>query len=258
VHAPHVAVLSDFDGTLAPIVADPARAAALPGSVETLHRLASRLDVVAVISGRPAEFLASRLWPAHPGAEPSRLRAYGLYGIEPVVPPGRAGAPGEPSPDLTRWRAAVDAAVRALEASMPPDTLLERKGLSVGLHWRSAPDEETSVLAVADAVATEHGLVLHRGRMAAELVPPLPVDKGVVVGRLVEGLQAACFVGDDLGDLPAFEALGARAATNGFVALRVAVASPESPPDLLGRADLVVDGPPEALAFLQAIEAALD
>ena len=44
-------VLVDFDGTLAPIVDDPARAAPRPGSVAALSALAARLGLVGIVTG---------------------------------------------------------------------------------------------------------------------------------------------------------------------------------------------------------------
>ena len=44
----------DFDGTLSPIVADPATAYAQPGMVEALARLAASVGHLAIITGRPA------------------------------------------------------------------------------------------------------------------------------------------------------------------------------------------------------------
>jgi hypothetical protein len=54
-------IFSDFDGTLSPIVADPALAEPLAGVPELLGELARRYQVVAVVSGRPVAFLAARL-----------------------------------------------------------------------------------------------------------------------------------------------------------------------------------------------------
>ncbi|MBO0816490.1 MAG: trehalose-phosphatase, partial [Actinobacteria bacterium] len=50
----HALVASDYDGTLAPIVDDPAKAVPAPGAVAALTRLAARVGTVAVITGRPA------------------------------------------------------------------------------------------------------------------------------------------------------------------------------------------------------------
>lgn len=247
-------LLCDFDGTLAPIVPEPAAARALPGAVELLHRLAGRLAVVAVVSGRPGPFLAEQLW-ADPPPTPSGLLAFGLYGNETVTPPGTPPVPIDPV--LAHWSAAVRAAAEAIGPSMPPGTLLEPKRFSLGLHWRNAPDAEPVVLALAERAASEQGLELHHGRMAAELLPPVPVDKGSVVARLTEGLRAAAFVGDDVGDLPAFAALESRSDAGELEALKVAVNSNEAPPALLDRADVVLDGPAQVLELLRALDAAL-
>ena len=67
-------IFSDFDGTLSPIVADPALAEPLAGVPELLGELARRYQVVAVVSGRPVAFLAARL--------PASILLAGLYGLE--------------------------------------------------------------------------------------------------------------------------------------------------------------------------------
>src|SRR5580704_5925828 len=73
------AVMVDFDGTLAPIVADPASARAVPGAARTLGALGLTFGTVAVVSGRPAEFLHRRLRSAG-----SAVRIFGLYGMEEI------------------------------------------------------------------------------------------------------------------------------------------------------------------------------
>jgi trehalose 6-phosphate phosphatase len=80
-------------------------------------------------------------------------------------------------------------------------------------------------------------------------------DKGTIVARAAAGLAAACFLGDDVGDLPAFAALD-RLAGAGTATVKVAVRSVESPPALLDQADLVVDGPAGALAVLEHLASA--
>jgi trehalose-6-phosphatase len=58
-------------------------------------------------------------------------------------------------------------------------------------------------------------------------------------------LAAALYAGDDTTDLDAFAALDGLE-----LAVRVAVAAPESPPELRSRADLVVSSPAELAALL--------
>ncbi len=234
-------VLTDFDGTLSPIVDEPQQARPLPGTAATLARLAERHPVVAVISGRPVAYLLDVLGPL-PG-----VTLVGLYGLEHLV----AGEV-QTLPEADQWRPTVAQVAAAATDEAPPGVYVEPKGLSVGIHYRQAPASGAWVTQWAAAAAARTGLWLRHGKMAVELVPPIAMDKGSVVARLAQGLGAVCYLGDDLGDLPAFEAL-ARLATTGVSAVSVAVRGAESPPELLARADLVVDGPEGALALLQQL-----
>jgi trehalose 6-phosphate phosphatase len=228
-------VLTDFDGTLAPIVDDPAAAAPLPGTQEVLGRLAGMVGAFAVVSGRPVAYLRSRLG--------DDLHLVGLYGLE-----RWDGAEATEAPEATAWRAAVEAATARAEAAFPG--AVEAKGLSLTLHTRTRPELAQEVRAWADGEATATGLVVRTAKASVELHPPVKLDKGTVVERLAAGMGAACFLGDDVGDLPAFDALD-RLAAAGLVTARIAVRTEESPPAMLSRADLVVDGPAGALALLE-------
>ena len=236
------AVLSDFDGTLAPIVADPAAARPLPGVVDTLAALARHYGRVGVVSGRPASFLVTHL-----GGR--GLFLSGMYGLE-MVPDGgsevRAVAEAEP------WRAVVEQAVAAGASELPPGIDVEGKGLSLTVHYRGDPGRAPEAEAWIEAQARATGLVVHAARMSYELRPPVERDKGTVVADLAAGRGQVCFLGDDRGDLSAFDALDRLAAT-GVSAVRIGVSSEEAPAELLDRADLVVDGPEGALAVLRAL-----
>ncbi len=232
-------VLVDFDGTLAPIVDDPAEARALAGGPEALAALADRYRLVAVVSGRPAAFLAGHL-------DVPRLERWGSYGLEHVLANGTV----EVAPEAEPWRAVVETVVHRALRQAPPGVGVEDKGISVTLHVRSAPEQARWARHFAGAEQARTGLAVHDARMSIELRPPLSVDKGTIVRRLVEraGVDAACFIGDDRGDLAAFGALD-----DVPRALRVAVRSDESPPELLAAADLVVDGPEGVLDLLRAL-----
>lgn len=119
-------IFSDFDGTLSPIVADPELAEPLPGIAPLLGELARRYRVVAVVSGRPVEFLAAHL--------PASILLAGLYGLE-------VQHLGEPQtdPEAERWRTVVSAAATRIRAAAPPGVLVEPKGLSVTFHYRANP-----------------------------------------------------------------------------------------------------------------------
>jgi trehalose 6-phosphate phosphatase len=230
---------------LSPIVLDPATARPLPGIVSLLERLAARFAIVAVVSGRPARILVERLDLDHPE---SHVRAFGLYGLEPVDAGGRIGEP----PGAKRWRSVIATVAHELTQMVPDPASVEEKGLGVVLHWRRNPEREPELLAVAEAAAARHHLELHRGRRSVELLPPLGLDKGSVVRSVSASLETACFLGDDLGDLAAFQALGELRA-EGLHTVAIAIASAEMPPGLAEEADLVLDGPQGAARFLQSL-----
>ncbi len=156
------------------------------------------------------------------------------------------------APEAREWIEVVgDAAGRARDELGP---VVEPKGASLTLHFRTAPERAREVHDWAVAEAARSGLHVRPAKASVELHPPVSTDKGTVVDALVAGLDAACFLGDDVGDLPAFDALD-RFAFDGGHAVRIAVRTDESPDAMLARADLVVDGPEGALEVLEQLAA---
>jgi trehalose 6-phosphate phosphatase len=243
--AGEVALCLDFDGTLSPIVEDPQAARPLRGIVELLEPLAARFAAVALISGRPAAYLAEHA--AAPG-----VRYLGLYGLQ-EIHDGQV----QVDPRLEAARPAVLAAhqdLRDSAAVRDSGAWLEDKEYAVAVHTRRVADPDqwaAPIDAAAREVADRHGLEVVPGKLVWELRPAVRSDKGDAVRRLVaeSGAREVVVVGDDLGDLAAFAA-AAEFAAEGRDGLRVAVRSAEAPPALLAEADLVVDGPPGVLDFL--------
>jgi len=237
------ALLVDFDGSLAPIVDDPATAAPLPEAAAALDRLARRLALVAVVSGRPTAFVRTHL------PDP-RTVVVGQYGVE-----VDRGGGVETDPRVAAFVDAV-AAAAADAAREWPTLTVERKGaIAVTIHWRSTPDRAPEPGALA-ALAARHGLTGMPGRLAYELRSPVPVDKGTAVASLLASVDpvVVAFAGDDAGDLAAFGAIREWAAAGSArAAVCVAVASDEAPGALLAEADLVVAGPDALAAQLVAL-----
>jgi trehalose 6-phosphate phosphatase len=241
------AVLTDFDGTLAPIVDDPTRARALPAALEALAALVAPLGLVGVVSGRPVTFLRTQV--PVPGVE-----LVGVYGLERLVE-------GEPVTDerAAPFVQAVVAAAREAERRWPGLAVEQKGTLAFTVHWRVAPEAAPPWPALEE-LAAAHGLALVAGRKSAELRVPVPVDKGRAVATLLDErwVRVGVFAGDDAGDLPAFDALARRAVERpGFTGVRVAVDSDEAPPGLIDNADLVVDGPAGLAALLGMLTAEL-
>lgn len=229
----------DYDGTLAPIVDDPADAHPLPGVPETLVRLAESGVDVLVVSGRPVAFLASQL--------PAELGLVGLYGLEGM----KAGVRWE-HPNGGAWREAMADVAAAAAAVTLIGMRVELKDLSITLHYRGYPEIAGNVEELATSLAARSGLEVRRARQAVELHPPIDTDKGTVIEDRVRQATDVVVIGDDVGDLAAFQA-AERLAERGVRATKVAVRSEEAPAELLSRADLVVDGPPGVLALLRSL-----
>jgi trehalose 6-phosphate phosphatase len=242
------AVCLDFDGTLAPIVDDPNEARPLPGTVELLGHLTVRFAAVALLSGRPADYLAKHA-PA-PG-----LRYLGLYGLQEI----RDGHVWE-DPRLEAARPAVLAAqqdLRDCAAVRDSGAYLEDKQYAVALHTRRVADPARWTASIDEAarqVADRHGLEVLLGKLVWDLRPAVRSDKGDAVRRVVgeSNARSVIVAGDDLGDLPAF-AVALELKGRGGDALRIAVDSAEAPPALVDQADVIVDGPPGLLEFLRRL-----
>jgi trehalose 6-phosphate phosphatase len=236
-------IFTDFDGTLSPIVADPEDARPVRGARTALESLARRFAVVAVVSGRPVLDLARRL-------RPRGVRLVGIHGLEVLE-----GDSVRVDPSAEAARDAVELVASSLLSSLRGfrGVTVERKGLAVAVHFRRAPgpDEAERLAApVVDRVAGEAGLHVLKGRRVLEIRPARGGNKGDAVRRLASsaGVTAALVAGDDVGDLPAFEAVSGLDPL-----LRIAVSSEESPAALAAAADLVVGSPEELVAVLKAL-----
>jgi trehalose 6-phosphate phosphatase len=258
------AILTDVDGTLAPIVERPEEAALPARASELLRRLSERYGLVGCISGRRAD------------------EARRLVGVEEIAYAGNHGLelllPGESEP---RFDAALDghegeaaAFVSELtrEALSAAGVRLEDKGPIQSLHWRGAEDERAAEAWAEDlaAAAARAGLEPRWGRKVLELRPPGGSGKDAAVAALLATpptpprssfqpdsggkVDRAVYAGDDRTDLDAFRRLRElRDAGSLDVAVSVGVLSGEGPDEIGEKADLTVDGPAGWLALLEEL-----
>jgi trehalose 6-phosphate phosphatase len=242
------AILTDIDGTVAPIVERAADAAVPAAAREALAALSERFGLVGCVSGRQAEE-ARRL------VGLDALAYAGNHGLE-LLLPGEDAVRPDPSLD-GRERAASDF-MDSVDAGALAASGLRRedKGAIQALHWRGAEDEaraESRAHEFANA-AGQVGLNPHWGRKVLELRPVGGGGKDVAVASLLAGeeLDRAVYAGDDRTDLDAFRRLAElREAGELSAAIRVGVLSPEGPAELSEEADLTVGGPEGWLAILE-------
>ncbi|CAL9398183.1 trehalose-phosphatase [Nocardiopsis dassonvillei] len=241
----------DFDGTLAPIVTDPRTSAPYPGIVDVLADLAGLLGSVAVVTGRPAE-TAVRLGGLDrvPG-----ITVLGHYGAERWEDGRVAAAPAPPGVAVVREE--LPGLLDDLGA--PEGTWIEDKGRSLAVHTRRTADPDGALALLTpplSELARRSDLQVEPGRMVVELRPQ-GVDKGAALTALVAetGPRAVLYAGDDLGDLPAFDAVvGLR--SQGVQGLNVCSSSDEVTA-VAEAADLVVPGPAGLADLLGSLAGAI-
>jgi trehalose 6-phosphate phosphatase len=221
------AILLDVDGTLAPIVPDPAAASVPDETRVELSRLCDRYALVACISGRP-------------GPEAARV-----VGVPQLTYIGEHGL--ELDPQASAWADRLHAF--AADVAWAD---IEKKPLSVSFHYRRSPDPGEARRALEEVArrASAAGLVPRFGRMVLELRPPTDANKGTAVAHLLDkqGLRRALYAGDDTTDLDAFGAVHELE-----IGVCVAVVTPEGPPGLREEADLVVSSPRELVRVLREL-----
>ena len=216
----------DFDGVLADIAPTPDAARIRPSLPDLLVALSARLGRVTIISGRPVDYVAPMV--------PDEVDVIGLYGLE-----SRTSGRRRTLPEAEAWRTTV-AEVTAAAVERFGDAV-EPKGLSLTIHYRGDPAQAAPMRSWASSEASRTGLEVREAKQSFELHPPIERDKGTALEELADGLDPVAYVGDDIGDLPAFDGLD-RLADRGVTTVRVVVDSSETPAELRARADVVVDG----------------
>ncbi|MDR2453621.1 MAG: trehalose-phosphatase [Bifidobacteriaceae bacterium] len=234
----------DFDGTLAPLVEDPAAARPLAAASAALARLAALEQVaLALVSGRPADDLA-RL-----AAPPDATRLVGSHGAElGWMEAGQAVlAPTELSPARRRRLEAAQDALEALAATAE-GAWVERKPFAAAFHTRPMADRARA--AALERQAAELGAALGAHALAGKMVVELgvlPVGKAAALARLKTqvGADRLVFAGDDVTDELALRAI--------------------KPPDLgikVGSGPTAASrrlaGPPQVAEFLTCLATALE
>ncbi len=229
---PRLLVASDYDGVLAEIVTDPAKAVPMPGAVAVLRELAALPGTtVAVVSGRARGDLAAV------SGLPPEVVLVGSHGSEP------AGGL-RLSPAQADLRARLETEVRAL-VDGAPGVRVETKPAAVVVHTRTAdrPVAHRVTGATLAGPATWPGVHVTTGKEVVEL-SVVEAHKGTALAALREetGADAVLFLGDDVTDENGFAVLGP-----GDVGVKVGPGQT--------RAGFRVPDPPAALEVLRRLAA---
>lgn len=241
-------LVTDVDGTIAPIAPRPAEARVSPLCRDGLGALAGVLDLVAVVSGRPAA--EARRMVGQEG-----LVYVGDHGLE-RLKDGEVLLDPAALPYREQVRAAAGELARLL-CGRPglKGLFLEDKGNSFSFHYRASSDPalaRATILRAMEDLDGARGLKVMEARRAVELRPPVEVDKGTALTALARefSLGGLFYLGDDHTDVRAFRALRAWGESTGGRGLAVAVVSPGAPEEAQREADFTLEGVPGVEEFL--------
>lgn len=185
-----VLVAFDFDGTLAPIVAERDDARMRPRTAELLGEVC-RLYPCAVISGRSRDDVEARL-----GRLPLR-HVIGNHGLE----------PGDHMAEFEREVAFVLPQLRA-ELAGVPGVDIEDKRFSIAIHYRRSRRKREARAAIHAAIASlSTPMRLVAGKLVINVIPERAPHKGDALVRIRRdvGADTAVYVGDDVTDEDVFE-----------------------------------------------------
>src|ERR1700693_2981212 len=225
-----VVLVTDFDGTLADIVPDPAQTVARPEALQALSRLVRLLADVSVLTSRTNAQLEA-LVP--------------ISGVRLIGDSGMAIPRHAHKDALDQFNADVAVLLERI-----PGAWLEVKPASSAIHFRNTNLSGEEMLVLIQPLLDGRPLAAYLGRKVIEVHAP-KAGKGTALAALLPGEDPAgvvCF-GDDENDRSMFEYVSSMDVPH----MAVGVSSPEAPAHLFDRCDLVVNGPEEAAAFLNEI-----
>ncbi len=251
---PRAGIITDIDGTIAPLAATPGAARVDQNARHALMRLIPRLTLVVALTGRRAED-GARL------VDIADLPVVGNHGMEML-----AGGALTTDADADAFAPRVHRVIEQLRvAALPPGTILEDKGPTASVHYRLAPNQRaarTALFALLEPLAATEGLWLTEGRALIEIRPPVPINKGYALRRLCAAysLDSVVMFGDDLTDVDAFDALRDLRAAGEIAGLNIGVVAPDgtAPPAVLAGVDAIATGVSGIAALLTGVADGLE
>ena len=238
-------LITDIDGTISEIAPYPEEARVSLVCRDSLATLAEQLELVAVVSGRPA-------WQAREMVGVEGIAYVGNHGLE-----RWAEGTTEFVTGAEGYLDKVAQALRELKKLLTLDGIaFEDKGLALSVHYRQCLDREGARRYILEkistaAIAKEFSII--EGRMVVELRPPLKVNKGDAALALVERhhLRGGIYLGDDLSDVDAFAAIHNRSKSSSFKGLAFGIVDEETSPLVEKEADFTLHGVADVERFLK-------
>jgi trehalose 6-phosphate phosphatase len=238
-------LITDMDGTISEIPRDFLQKALHPVVLPQLTKLVSHLELLAIVSGRKTEALKEII-------NIEGVRYIGNYGME-----WWENNHAVLHPDIAASLSSIRAIAKELETLSSVDgIIIQDKWASMSVHYNMSPQPEIAKQQILDLLEKSphiKNLRLMDEKTNIGIVPRVNIDKGTAVTSLIKEyrLKGAIYLGDDIGDVPAFKAIRQAGENKTFDGLAILVTGPETTHDILGEADFTLNGVPETETLLK-------
>ena len=238
-------LITDMDGTISPIPHNFLQTPIPPPTLPQLTALVSHFDVLAIVSGRTSEAVKDIV-------NIEGIKYIGHYGMEQwdnnqaiLHPDAGAYVPS----------------MRALAKELEPlrsikGLIIQDKWATISIHYHMSPQPEIVKQQILDLLMKSpyiKNLLIMDEKTNIGIVPRVSIDKGTAVTNLIQqhNLKGAIYLGDDIGDAPAFRAIRMAKRNRGFDGLAILVTGAETSQDMLDEIDCTLDGLQETVTLLQ-------
>lgn len=236
--------ITDIDGTISKTAPTPQEAEVSPLCRHYLSILVKRLALVAAISGRPAAEVQNMV--AVDG-----MVYIGNHGLEHLDEGGL-----KLIRDVKDYVRIIKATIDELMPSLTmPGIIVENKAVTATIHYRLCANRQAAkrkILATLKTSTQAKHLQIMPGKMSINLRPPVAINKGTAVLKLVQeyNLQAGVYLGDEITDMDAFKAIHAASRDSNFQGFAISITSREMPKRLLAESDFTLNGINDVERFL--------
>ena len=240
-------LIADIDGTIAPITSTPQEVRLSPSCRDSLSALASRLAIVAALSGREV------------------VMAREIVAVDTMIYIGNHGLERWQDgkvvvvEDAQKYAGAVQGILERLHRDLDvPGLVIEDKGVTIGIHYRLASDHRQArdgILRFLGDIPATADLMITEGKLLVEVRPPVKIDKGTSLAQMVQenGLKGVICLGDDTTDVDAFRALHSLSSQGICRGLALGVLGQDTPPEVEQEADLLLRGVQEVEELLKML-----
>lgn len=248
-------LFTDFDGTLSPLASTPGGAKIEPSASRALRELATRIEVVGIVTGRAADDARER-------AGLPDLLYVGNHGLEWRFREQHTVHPAGIAAEKVLAGALLAIQERLAQVTSLDGVIFENKRFSGSVHYRLSEDPlilGRALASIAADVTEEFGLRLSGGKLVFELRPQAAVHKGTAIEDLVtlHHLDAAVFFGDDVTDVDGFLSLHRMAEQTGTRVCGIGVLTADTAPSVVESSDLLLDGVDGVVATLNGLNDSL-